>query len=177
MNVPIAVTTIIIMFISLYLIHQIGQIYYTMILLTSITMLGMLLLCILPVGPVQLVGIFFSSPAPAAVILEACFINNVVGYTKRVFYLGTLVAIYSIGNIIGPIIMGHSTAPHYYSALVSFIVVLGMSCCFMFAIRSLNKRENNNRQRMEEKGQLPPIPVDRRREELDWTDGMDLRFR
>ncbi|KAG2221855.1 hypothetical protein INT45_003569, partial [Circinella minor] len=175
MNVPIAVTTIMILFISLYIIQQFNQIYYTMILLTLITMLGILLLCVLPSGPIQLMGIFLSSPAPAAVILEASYINNVIGYTKRVFYLGTLSATYSAGHIIGPIIMGHSTPPHYYSGLISFIVILGIACFFMLIIRWINKRENNKRQIMEEKGELSSVET--RREELDLTDGMDLRFR
>ncbi|KAI7860904.1 major facilitator superfamily domain-containing protein [Circinella umbellata] len=175
MNVPIAVTTIMILFISLYIVQRFNQIYYTMVLLTWITMLGILLLCVLPIGPIQLIGIFLSSPAPAAVILEASYINNVIGYTKRIFYLGTLSATYSAGHIIGPIMMGHSSPPHYYSGLISFIVILGIASLFMLIIRRINKRENNKRQKMEEKGELPSL--ESRREELDLTDGMDLRFR
>ena len=175
MNVPIAVTTIMILFISLYIVQRFNQIYYTMVLLTWITMLGILLLCVLPIGPIQLIGIFLSSPAPAAVILEASYINNVIGYTKRIFYLGTLSATYSAGHIIGPIMMGHSSPPHYYSGLISFIVILGIASLFMLIIRRINKRENNKRQKMEEKGELPSL--ESRREELDFTDGMDLRFR
>ncbi|KAI9249724.1 major facilitator superfamily domain-containing protein [Phascolomyces articulosus] len=176
LNIPIAVTTILLIFFALYLNQRFQQSYYIFIFLSLISMVGILLLCVLPEGPAELIGIFLSSTAPGAVIFQAIIVNNIIGYTKRVFFLGTAAAFYTAGNAVGPIIIGSTNAQeHYYPALIAFIIFIGSGCSLMFFIRQMNVRDNNKRDKLERQGQLPPLPA--RREELDWTDGMDLHFR
>ncbi|KAI9249726.1 major facilitator superfamily domain-containing protein [Phascolomyces articulosus] len=176
MNVPIAITTMLLVYLGLFLVQRFHQIYYTTMLLSLITLVGVFLLCVLPVGPIQLLGIFLSNPAPIAVILEASVVNNVMGYTKRVFYLGTFMLCYTLGNVVGPIILGSTSAyNHYYPALVAFMAFLGIACCLVLIIRRISLGKNRKREELEQHGQIPPPPD--RREDLDWTDEMDLHFR
>ncbi|KAI9249723.1 major facilitator superfamily domain-containing protein, partial [Phascolomyces articulosus] len=176
LNIPTAISTILLIFLALYLTQRFQQNYYIIIFLSLTTVLGILLLCVLPEGPVQLIGIYLSSPAPGAVVFQAIVVTNVMGYTKRVFYLGTTSSFFTFGNVAGPIIMGSAGAQeHYYPALVTFIVFLVLSSCLMFITRQINVQDNCKREEMERQGQIPPPPA--RREELDWTDGMDLHFR
>ncbi|KAI8138304.1 major facilitator superfamily domain-containing protein [Fennellomyces sp. T-0311] len=174
LNIPIAVVTMLLIALGLYLNRRFQQLFYVIILLTFITLTGLILLCALPNGPIQLLGIYLCNPAPASTIVQASVVNNVVGYTKKTFYLGSLMACYSLGNFIGPLMMLEREAPRYYSGLTGFIIADVVCCCLYVTIRWIYRRENLRRQKMDRDGMLPPIPENR--EELDLTDREDLHF-
>ena len=174
LNIPIAVVTVLLIIFGLYLHHRFQQLFFIIVLLVAITLTGLVLLCVLPNGPAQLLGIYLSNPAPSSTLVQASVVNNVVGYTKKTFYLGSLMACYAIGNFIGPLMMVEKEAPRYYSGLIGFIIADAISICFYLAIRYIYKRENLRRAKLHQEGKLPPVPENR--EELDWTDRQDPYF-
>ncbi|KAI9488689.1 major facilitator superfamily domain-containing protein [Zychaea mexicana] len=175
LNVPIGVATILLIYLAIFLNRYFQQFCFVIIIMLAITMTGLILMCVVPLGPAQMAGIILSNPAPCSVVIEACILNNISGFTKRTFFMTSFLIAYSMGNFIGPIMLLAREAPRYYSGLIGYLVADLIVCGLLLVVRYLNKRENKRRDTLQDQGQMPPKTENR--QELDWTDGMDLHFR
>lgn len=141
------------------------RIAFTGILMSSISLLGCILLATIPNSP-KLVGFYLSwAMAGVAAILQTLISNNVSGYTKKVFYNGVNMLAMTIGNFVGPLMMTAETAPSYWGAMVGFCVsnVCIIACIYtMYVIMS---RENRRR--------FADPPSEKYDIQLDLTDKQD----
>ncbi|KAI8138305.1 major facilitator superfamily domain-containing protein [Fennellomyces sp. T-0311] len=174
LNVPLGVATAFFLFLSVYLNYRFNELMYIAACISLLSTIAMILLCVLPSGPIQLLGIYISAPAVPLILIEAAVIINVIGFTKKSFYVGSTMVGYSIAQFAGPLLMLEKEAPRYYSGLIVFIVANTLCCCCFLAIRWSYKRENTRRKKLEQEGTSTPPPDNR--QELDLTDGEDLHF-
>jgi hypothetical protein len=99
-----------------------GNIHYTMCAAFATSAIGTLLLTIPQLDKGRLVG-FYLCPAFSLgiVLIFSSIANNVVGYTKKIFYLSSVSAANTLGCFIGPQIMLDSQKPLYIGAMVTYI--------------------------------------------------------
>ncbi|KAI9499294.1 major facilitator superfamily domain-containing protein [Zychaea mexicana] len=96
-----------------------GNLLYTACGLMCIDILGLILLLVIPVTRVKLVGFYMAWAYCAAyVLMIASISNNVSGYTKKIFYNGSLMVFYTIGNFVGPLLM---ITPPYIPGMLTYI--------------------------------------------------------
>ncbi|KAI7853656.1 major facilitator superfamily domain-containing protein [Circinella umbellata] len=142
--------------------------------LCFITLMALIFLTVLPLNASMLLGMFFVSIAPIMMILYALISNNITGYTKRVFYNGSSIVAYCMGNFIGPLFIRQEEAPRYRSGLIIYIITMFISILLFFYIRWTLIRDNTYRQQLKMENKLPP-PIENR-DEMDVTDRHDLHF-
>jgi hypothetical protein len=70
---------------------------------------------------------------------------NVVGYTKKIFYNGTNMIFYTLGNFIGPLLMLEREAPVYKTGMIIYCVGVAAIIVMLFINRQLQARENARR--------------------------------
>ena len=176
MNIPICISTVVLLSIVILLSRRLQDICYVAATSNALlSLLGIVLLLVLPIGPVQLLGLILAEMfGTSFTLLQALISSNVSGYTKKIFYTGASMVAYCIGCFTGPLLMLEKEAPRYVGAMVTYAiadVVAGLSFVF---IRVTLSRENKRRQELKIKGMIPPPPSNRN--ELDLTDKEDLNF-
>ncbi|KAI8149499.1 major facilitator superfamily domain-containing protein [Fennellomyces sp. T-0311] len=176
LNIPIAAATALLVAMAMYLSHRFGELCYVAAFMTAISLIAIILLCVIPRGGARLVGIILSSPASTILLLEAMMANNVIGYTKKVFYLGMLLFGYCLGNFLGPLMMIENEAPRYVGGMTGYAVADSVAIALFFMVRYMHKRKNQKRDAIKaENGDHPGVPENRRH--FDWTDVEDVNFR
>ena len=105
LNIPTGVTAIILVTVSVYLSRRFNSNNYVGALMCCITFIGVLLLTVLPVGGYMLAGIFLATIDSVSTIVLSAISNNVSGYTKKVFYNGSYLVAYCLGNFAGPLLI------------------------------------------------------------------------
>lgn len=81
--------------------------------MSIVSLLGVLLLAVIPSGGAKLLGIYFAyGCTPVFVIMQTSISNNVKGYSKKVFYTSSQLVFYTIGNFVGPLCIVNQ-APRY----------------------------------------------------------------
>ncbi|KAI8142048.1 major facilitator superfamily domain-containing protein [Fennellomyces sp. T-0311] len=100
-----------------------GNLLYTACGLMVIDIIGLILLQVIPVTRAKLVGFYLCwSYCAAYVLMIASISNNVSGYTKKIFYNGSLMVFYTIGNFVGPLLMIDSQKPMYLTGMLTYMV-------------------------------------------------------
>ncbi|ORX62367.1 MFS general substrate transporter [Hesseltinella vesiculosa] len=123
MNIPMGVCSAILICIMTYLSKHFNQICYIAMLSITISFTSMLLLIVLPNTPVKLVGILLSySGTPTYLLTQTLIINNVKGYSKKVFYTSSQLVSYSLGNFVGPLMMLGGQKPRYFGAMAGYTI-------------------------------------------------------
>lgn len=109
-------------------------------------MIGLILLLAIPSGGVKLLGYYLSWASTGSYALIITMIgNNVKGYTKKIFYNGSLMCFYTIGNFCGPLMMVAKQAPRYLGGIGGFLggYVVALICYII--MRIWMSRENKRR--------------------------------
>ncbi|KAI9278607.1 major facilitator superfamily domain-containing protein [Phascolomyces articulosus] len=121
-----------------------GNLLYTACGLMVIDVVGLILLQVIPVMRLKLIGFYMSwSYCAAYVLMIASITNNVSGYTKKIFYNGSLMVFYTIGNAVGPLLMIESQAPGYITGMTTYTVanalVIVLLCIARWKMASVNR--------------------------------------
>lgn len=176
MNIPIAVSVIMLMGIVILISHWLNDICY--VAATShalLALLGIVLLLVLPIGHVQMLGLILASMCGSSfAFLQTSISSNTTGYSKKIFYTGTSMVALCAGCFIGPLLMLQKDAPRYVGAMVTCIIADIVVVLLFVYIRVTLSRENKRRQELKDKGLIPLPPPNR--DELDLTDKEDLNF-
>ncbi|CDH50692.1 mfs allantoate [Lichtheimia corymbifera JMRC:FSU:9682] len=175
LNIPNGATVIICLGICMYLSKRLDEVNYIGTLAGLITMVGVILLVSLPLGPAQLIGLYLcGATSPPYVMLQTSISSNVSGYTKKIFYTAANIVGYSIGNFAGSLIMVEKYAPRYVPSMIVYAIADLLVALLFVYLRISFARENKRRQALKDEGKIPAPPPNR--EELDLTDKEDLNF-
>ena len=93
---------------------------------------------------------------------------NVSGYSKKIFYNGSFVIFYTLGNFIGPLVMLERQAPRYTGAMTGFCIGNGVAIVAYFIMRYSMAQQNKER--------LANPPSEATDVNLDLTDKQDRNF-
>ncbi|KAI7859822.1 major facilitator superfamily domain-containing protein [Circinella umbellata] len=174
LNIPNGASIIILLSILIFLSQKYNDVAYCGAAFSIVSMIGALLLCVIPSGGPKLIGLYLSATSPPGAMLNTSISHNVAGYTKKIFYNGVNMVFYCIGNFVGPLMMAQSTAPRYIPGMAAYVVADFLAALLFIYLRWSYKRENVRRQTLIEEGNVPP-PA-KNREELDLTDKEDIYF-
>lgn len=176
MNIPITVSAIVLMGIVLLLSHWLNDICYVAAASQGLlSLLGIVLLMVLPLDHVQILGLILASMTGASFsFLQTSISSNTIGYSKKIFYTGSSMVAYCVGCFIGPLLMLQKDAPRYVGAMVTYVIADVIAVLLYVYIRVTLSRENKRRQELKDKGLIPLPPPNR--DELDLTDKEDLNF-
>lgn len=159
----------------MFLSKRLDEVNYIGTLAGLITMVGVILLVSLPLGPAQLIGLYLcGATSPPYVMLQTSISSNVSGYTKKIFYTAANIVGYSIGNFAGSLIMVEKYAPRYVPSMIVYAIADLLVALLFVYLRISFARENKRRQALKDEGKIPAPPPNR--EELDLTDKEDLNF-
>lgn len=176
MSIPIAISVVVVMIIVILLSRWLNDICYVAAAShASLALLGIVLLMVLPIGPVQLLGLILASLSGTSFSFNQTFISsNVAGYAKKIFYTGISMVAYCAGNFTGPLLMLGKDAPRYVTATITYAMADVAVVLLFVYLRITSSREKKRRQDLKDKGLIPPPPPNR--DELDLTDKEDLNF-
>ncbi|KAI9272729.1 major facilitator superfamily domain-containing protein [Phascolomyces articulosus] len=174
LSIPSSVIAIILISLAAYLSKRYKENAYIGVLGCAITILGLILLLVVPEGGGILSGIFLAIVGPQYTIFLTISSVNIAGYTKKSFYMGTITATYCVGNFVGPLLIREDFAPRYMPAMVVLIVVVAITALLFLYLRWSYIRENRRRQQLKADGKLPP--QSQHVEEDDLTDKTNLYF-
>ena len=123
-----------------------GQLYYGVVVSTTISLIGVILLAVLPASGIKLLGYFLAwAMNGTAVMLLTITGANVTGYTKKIFYNAMNMIFYTLGNFIGPLVMLKNEAPKYTTGMTLYCVGNGLILVLLFINRHFQGRENKRR--------------------------------
>jgi hypothetical protein len=123
-----------------------GDTLYTCAGLMAVSEIGLIFLAVLP-GSVKLLGLYLVyGYAAAYVLLMTSVAANTNGYTKKIWTNAIVLVGYTIGNIIGPLIMTSNQAPKYIGGLVGCIGASFVAIILMIGVRfwmgHINKKKS-----------------------------------
>ncbi|KAI7859823.1 major facilitator superfamily domain-containing protein [Circinella umbellata] len=172
LNLPYGAAIMLLVGIFTYLSHKLNDIGYVAMASCVPPIFGAILLLVIPIGPVQLLGLYLSSTSPTYILLQTYISNNVGGYTKKIFYTSANIVAFCLGNFVGPLMMVSIQAPRYIGAQIGFAVADFLCILMFFYVRWSSARENKRRQKLKDEGMIT-----RQDKELqDKTDKEDLTF-
>lgn len=146
LTIPSGVTDCIFIAGAVYYNRRYGHTLYTACVLLLIAIIGLLLLVVIPIPKAKLLGLYLTwAYAAAFVMLLVSIANNVAGYTKKVFYSSALMVFYTVGNFVGPFLMGGNQAPLYVGGMVGFMVCNAVTIVLFLYARWDMARENRRR--------------------------------
>ncbi|KAI8877654.1 MFS general substrate transporter [Backusella circina FSU 941] len=146
LQIPSGAVSSMFVFGAVILHRKTGQLAYSAITLTFISMIGCLLLAVLPQTGVKLLGYYLSWPCTGAYTLIVSLIASTVsGYSKKIFYNGVLMIAYTLGNFIGPLMIVDHEAPAYKSAMWGYFASNALVIICFFALRLWLSRLNKQK--------------------------------
>lgn len=146
LTIPSGAATCVYIIIAVYFNRRYGQSLIIASLCLCLSILGLILLVVIPEQKVKLVGLVMVWAYCASfVLLLTVVANNVSGYTKKVFYSSSIMITYTLGNFIGPFMMVAKQAPLYVGGMIGYMVA-NLLCILLFLyIRWVLVRENRRR--------------------------------
>ncbi|KAI8150315.1 major facilitator superfamily domain-containing protein [Fennellomyces sp. T-0311] len=145
------------------------QICFTGAFMSTISLIGCIILAVVEQGPAKLAGFYIAWWLTGAYSLLITTIgSNVSGYSKKIFYNGSFVVFYTLGNFIGPLMMIENQAPRYTGAMIGFCIGNGVAIVAYLLMRFIMARENKKR--------LANPPEEATDVTLDLTDKQDRNF-
>ncbi|KAI8138507.1 major facilitator superfamily domain-containing protein [Fennellomyces sp. T-0311] len=125
-------------FAAVLLAHKTKQLIWSAMFMITIGVAGLIILCAIPDGAIKLLGFYLSWAGAGSYALLVTYIgNNVKGYTKKIFYNGSVTIAYTIGNFVGPLMMVEHQAPRYLGGVGGFLggFVVAFFCYFLIRIQ------------------------------------------
>jgi ACS family allantoate permease-like MFS transporter len=134
-----------------------GDSLYTASVFIFITIVGLIFLIVLPTVA-KLAGLYLVYSYVAAYILFLSSVAaNTSGYTKKLLTNAVVLIGYTVGNIIGPLIMTSNQAPLYIGGVVGCICANGVAMAIFLGVRlwmsRMNKKKAANPVRKAEDGE------------------------
>ncbi|KAI7853649.1 major facilitator superfamily domain-containing protein [Circinella umbellata] len=175
LNIPTGVTAIILVTISVYLSRRFNTNNYVGAFMCCITFIGVLLLTLLPEGGYMLIGIFLATIDGVSTIVLSSISSNVSGYTKKVFYNGSYLVAYCLGNFTGPLLIFPHEAPRYLTGMSIYMASMLISAILFLYARWTCVRDNRYRQQLKNENASSTFTTDGN-QPIDLTDKEDLQF-
>ena len=114
--------------------------------LLGITILGLLLLIVIPIPQVKLLGLYMCwAFAAGYTLFLTALANNVSGYTKKIFYSSSVMVFYTIGNFAGPQMMIPAQAPLYLGGMIGYIAADVLCIILLQTARYYMNKSNKER--------------------------------
>ncbi|KAG2226515.1 hypothetical protein INT45_014259, partial [Circinella minor] len=181
LNIPTGVTAILLVLLSVYLSRRFDSNSYVGAFMCCITFIGVLLLTVLPEGVYMLIGIFLSNIGSVSTLVLSSISNNVSGYTKIVFYNGSYLIAFCLGNFLGPLLIFPHEAPRYLTGMSIYMASMLISAILFLYARWTCVRDNRYRQQLNAENKIPSeqqttSTIDKNQQGGDLTDKQDLRF-
>ncbi|KAI9276861.1 major facilitator superfamily domain-containing protein [Phascolomyces articulosus] len=176
LNIPIGVTTMVLITTTVYLSRRFKENNYIGAAMCFVAFIGVLLLTVIPEGGAMLVGIFCANIDCVSTIVLSSISNNVSGYTKKVFYNGTYLVAYCLGNFAGPLLILPEQAPRYLGGMAVYMAAMLISALLFLYARWAYVRDNNYRKQLKAEGKLPLSQASSSNQLEDLSDRQDLRF-
>ncbi|KAI9497339.1 major facilitator superfamily domain-containing protein [Zychaea mexicana] len=171
LSIPSGVADCIFIAAAVWYNRRYGQTIYVACFFLGVAIIGLVLLVAIPKPQVKLVGLYLSWAYCAAyTLMLVCVANNVSGYTKKIFYSSGIIAGYTIGNFIGPLIMVSWQAPLYLGGMIGCMCANLVSIFLLLIARYSMAKINRERAAALEKNDAPPPGTD------DLTDREDSKF-
>ncbi|KAG2226185.1 hypothetical protein INT45_003330 [Circinella minor] len=161
LQIPSGLASALGVFVAVLLAHKTKQIIWSSMFMLCIGMIGLIILCAIPEGEVKLLGFYLSWAGTGSYALIVTLIgNNVKGYTKKIFYNSCIMAAYTVGNFVGPLMMTEhdvrnrssiekggkrGIAPRYLGGVGGFLAGFFVAFCCLFIVRMLGARVNRHR--------------------------------
>lgn len=113
---------------------------------TTISLVGVILLAVLPSSGIKLLGYFLAwGMNGTSVMLLTIAGSNVTGYTKKIFYNGMNMIFYTLGNFIGPLVMLPEEKPIYKTGMIIYCIGNGAIIAMLFLNRLIMAKKNKKR--------------------------------
>lgn len=123
-----------------------GQLYLGVVFSTTISLIGVIILAVLPTSGVKLLGYFLAwAMNGTAVMLLTINGANVTGYTKKLFYNAMNMIFFTLGNFIGPLVMLDNEKPTYKTGMIIYCIGNGLILALLFLNRQLQAKTNKHR--------------------------------
>ncbi|ORX44760.1 MFS general substrate transporter [Hesseltinella vesiculosa] len=169
LQMPSATITVIFCFLSVMLHRKTNSYVIVSAVCSGIAMIGCILLASLPHTSIKLLGYYLAWGYNGSYIMLLSLVgSNVSGYSKKIWYNGTIMIAYCIGNLIGPLVMVDQEAPVYRSGMITFVAGnFVVFLCIAF-ISFLSARVNKKR--------MAHGPVGTTDAHLNLTDRQDENF-
>ncbi|KAI9485332.1 MAG: major facilitator superfamily domain-containing protein [Benjaminiella poitrasii] len=131
---------------AVYIARKSGQLYLAAAVSSTISLVGVILLAVLPNSGVKLLGYFLAwAMNGTSVILLTIAGSNVLGYTKKIFYNGMNLIFYTLGNFIGPLVMLDRETPTYKTGMIIYCIGNAAIIVMLFVVRQMMARQNKLR--------------------------------
>ncbi|KAK4512772.1 uncharacterized protein ATC70_003478 [Mucor velutinosus] len=131
---------------AVFIARKTGQLYLGAAVSSTISLVGVILLAVLPNSGIKLLGYFTAwAMNGTSVILLTIAGSNVTGYTKKIFYNAVNMIFYTIGNFIGPLVMLEKEAPTYKTGMIIYCIGNAAIIVMLFIVRQIMARENKKR--------------------------------
>ncbi|KAG2201199.1 hypothetical protein INT47_013010 [Mucor saturninus] len=131
---------------AVYVARKTNQLYLGVVVSSVISLVGVILLAVLPSGGVKLVGFLLAwAMNGTAVMLLTIAASNVTGYTKKLFYNGMNMIFFTIGNFTGPLLMLDSEKPTYKTGMIIFCISNAVIIVALFINRQIMAKQNKTR--------------------------------
>ncbi|CAO3610416.1 unnamed protein product [Cunninghamella blakesleeana] len=135
LNIPNGACGALLIGISMFLSKKYNEFCYVGMLFSIVSLIGVLLLAVIPSGGVKLLGIYLAyACTPIFVLMQTSISNNVKGYSKKVFYTSSQLVFYTIGNFVGPLCIVNQ-APRYIIGMSVYCVANVIIFCLFALIR------------------------------------------
>ncbi|ORE08051.1 MFS general substrate transporter [Rhizopus microsporus var. microsporus] len=146
MQVPSGCVSALLSLLGVWVARKTGQLYFSVVVCTTISMIGVILLAVLPLTGVKLLGYFLAwAENGTAVMLLTIIASNVTGYTKKIFYNGMNIIFFTLGNFVGPLLMLEHEAPSYKTGMIIYCIGNAAILVMLFVARQLMASENKKR--------------------------------
>lgn len=143
LQIPSGFVSALFVFGGVMLHRKTGQLCFSVMVLSTISGIGCLLLAVLPQNGIKLLAFYLSWPCTGAYTLIVSLISSTVsGYSKKIFYNGILMIAYTLGNFIGPLVILDHEAPAYKSAMWVYFAANVLVCVCFVLIRVWLSRLN-----------------------------------
>ncbi|KAF7723228.1 hypothetical protein EC973_002166 [Apophysomyces ossiformis] len=155
-----------------YTARKTNQTMYTITCLAAIGAVGIgLMISPLPAAG-KLVGQIIQTTGPSVHIMVYLVVaNNVSGYTKKIFYCGSVTACVTVGHVTGQFAMAPQFAPQYtFGIVINLICKLLAACCLLLARWPMAKANRERRSLLMTNEEKANYVVE------DVTDVQDRRF-
>lgn len=163
------VGTVVTLYVALVILleHRTKQLVWTACVTSVVSLVGCLLLAVLPHQPIKLFAYYLSWAFNGSYAMLLTIVgSNVKGYSKKIFYNGGIMIFYTIGNFAGPLMMVSEEAPSYRSGMIGFTVAMFVVILALNVSRLWMARRNV--QRKDHRGHTDAY--------LDQSDTQDLNF-
>ncbi|KAI9309366.1 major facilitator superfamily domain-containing protein [Cunninghamella echinulata] len=150
LNIPNGLCGCLLIVITTFLSKRYNEICYIGMGMSVVSFLGVLLLDVIPSGPVKLLGIYLAyGCTPVYILVQTSINNNVKGYSKKVFYTSSQLVFYCIGNFVGPLLTFSREAPRYITAMSIYSAANVVIFILYGVIRWKIVRDNRKKQSLD----------------------------